>query len=62
MKFAVYINVNKTGHVCMNDKLLNNDELFEFQKLVQNAKNIEKNADCYAQLMKELIIRSYCAN
>lgn len=46
----------------MNDKLLNNDELFEFQKLVQNAKNIEKNADCYAQLMKELIIRSYCAN
>ena len=46
----------------MNDKLLNNDELFEFKKLVQNAKNIEKNVDCYVELMKELIIRSYCAN
>lgn len=46
----------------MNDNLLKDDAILEFEKLVQNTQNINREIDCYVQLIKEIILRSYCEN
>ena len=46
----------------MGDNILKDEAIIEFEKLVQNSHNLNKELDCYVQLMKEIIIRSYCEN
>jgi hypothetical protein len=53
---------DKWGMCIMNDNMLKNDAMVEFKKLIQNAQNLDKDLDCYTQLMKELLIRTFCEN
>lgn len=46
----------------MNSELLNNEYLNEFKKLVQNKENMNAELDCYLQLMKEMLVRTYSLN
>ena len=46
----------------MNNELLNEDALNEFRKLVQNSENMNRELDCYLQLMKEMLVRTYSLN
>jgi len=46
----------------MNKDVLNENSLLQFKKLVQSAESMNKDLDCYALLIKEMLIKSYCNN
>lgn len=46
----------------MNENVLNSEAIEQFKKLIHNVENMNKDLDCYTQLMKELIVKSYCPN
>ena len=46
----------------MDENLLNANALLQFEKLVQSAENMNKDLDCYALLIREMLIKSYCNN
>lgn len=46
----------------MNDNVLNSEATEQFKILIQHSENIKKELDCYSQLIKELMIKTYCPN
>jgi hypothetical protein len=46
----------------MNENVLNENAMEQFKRLIQSTENINKELDCYVQLVKEMLIKSYCNN
>ncbi len=46
----------------MYEELLNKRIIIEFNNLIKDAKNDDKDIDSYAQFMKEVILNTYGVN